>query len=161
MNESLSNSKSLLQDSRWARTNTRQNCTARSRAKVHSVHRSTRSDKARRLGFKNKLGFVIYHDTASLCVAEAEKGRSPKAVLTANLRLPVPWPNWNPSGTCNPSLRSVSVVGSKDSVSWTLIGLAKIRLSSTSRSSWLIRRDVKINWKIVNSLRLWTLKAKN
>ena len=62
-------------------------------AKVHRVPRSTRPDKARRLGFKNKLGFVIYHDTASLCVAEAEKGRSPKAVLTANPRLLVPSPN--------------------------------------------------------------------
>jgi len=29
-------------------------------AKVHRVQRSTRPDKARRLGFKNKQGFVIY-----------------------------------------------------------------------------------------------------
>merc|ERR1712243_143801 len=29
-------------------------------AKVHRVPRSTRPDKARRLGFKNKQGFVIY-----------------------------------------------------------------------------------------------------
>ena len=30
-------------------------------AKVHRVPRSTRPDKARRLGYKNKQGFVIYH----------------------------------------------------------------------------------------------------
>ena len=29
-------------------------------AKVHRVPRSTRPDKARRLGYKNKQGFVIY-----------------------------------------------------------------------------------------------------
>ena len=78
--------------------------------------------------------------TALPWLAEAVKGPSPKAVVTVNPRLSVPWLHWIPFGAFNPSLRSdsESVVVSKDSVSLAPTRLAKIRPTSTSRSSWWV-----------------------
>merc|ERR1712203_1283361 len=81
--------------------------------KVHRAPRSTRPDKARRLGYKNKQGFVIYR------IAMRRGGRKPlslRDVLTVNPKLLVPLNNRNQKETCNPSLRNELVVVLRDFV---------------------------------------------
>merc|ERR1711944_321462 len=82
--------------------------------KVHRAPRSTRPDKARRLGYKNKQGFVIYRIAMR---REDVNVPSLRDVLTVNPKLLVPLNNKNQKETCNPSLRNELVVVSRDFVS--------------------------------------------
>merc|ERR1711944_234493 len=82
--------------------------------KVHRAPRSTRPDKARRLGYKNKQGFVIYRIAMR---REDANVQSLRDVLTVNPKLLVPLSNKNQKENCNPSLRNELVVVSRDFVS--------------------------------------------
>merc|ERR1712011_762 len=82
--------------------------------KVHRAPRPTRPDKARRLGYKAKQGFVIYR------IAMRRGGRKrpvAKGCPYGNPKLLVPLNNKNQKETCNPSLRNELVVVSRDFVS--------------------------------------------
>merc|ERR1712079_325309 len=98
--------------------------------KVHRAPRSTRPDKARRLGYKNKQGFVIYR------IAMRRGGRKRPVAKGCPYGKPIPLvPSKNRSqrGTSNPLQRSVSAVDSRVSVCSTLIGWVRIPPISTSR----------------------------
>merc|ERR1712037_209980 len=79
--------------------------------KVHRAPRPTRPDKARRLGYKAKQGFVIYR------IAMRRGGRKspwPRVVPMVNPRPLVLSSSRSPSVTSSPSPRSVLAGDSRD-----------------------------------------------
>merc|ERR1711977_21100 len=75
-------------------------------AKVHRVPRSTRPDKARRLGYKNKQGYVIYR------IAMRRGGRKrpvAKGCPYGKPKLLVRSRNRSPKEICNQLQRNASV----------------------------------------------------
>merc|ERR1712142_428154 len=100
--------------------------------KVHRAPRPTRPDKARRLGYKSKQGFVIYR------IAMRRGGRKDllrKDVHTANLKLLEQLSNRSLRETCNLLLRSVLEDDLKVSEFSIPIGSVRIQHTSTTRLS--------------------------
>merc|ERR1712107_300762 len=79
-------------------------------AKVHRVPRSTRPDKARRLGYKTNK---VLSSTVLLCAVVVANAPSPRDAPMVNPRLPVVLNNRNPCETFNLLLRNVLDVAFK------------------------------------------------
>merc|ERR1712107_742897 len=98
--------------------------------KVHRAPRPTRPDKARRLGYKAKQGYVIYR------IFMRRGGRKrplPRAAPMVSPRPPVPSTSRSLRGIFSLLPRRGLDVDSKDSGFLTLTGLARILPTSTTR----------------------------